>query len=88
MTISMPAAGRGPGYLLVGAKQEDILPLAAEGYVACVIGEGDWTSALATMWENPCVEGTITISQGGRVWVEERPREAEPVAEVASSEVD
>lgn len=75
----MPAAGRGPGYLLVGGRQEDILPLAAQGFVACVIGEGNWQSALATMWENPCVEETITVSQGGRVWLETRKPDLEEI---------
>ncbi len=70
----MPAAGHGPGYLIVGGKQEDVLPLAKDGYVACVVGEGNWQAALASMWANPCIDGTITVSQGGNVWEEERPQ--------------
>ncbi len=79
MTIAMPTAGCGPGYLLVGGRQEDILPLAAQGFVACVIGEGKWESAVQTMWENPCIADTITISQGGRVWIEKRGPDLEAI---------
>lgn len=75
----MPAAGSGPGFLLVGGRQEDILPLAAQGFVACVIGEGNWQSAVAKMWENPCIEDTITVSQGGKVWVERRGPDLEAI---------
>lgn len=79
MTCSMPSAGRGPGFLLVGGKPEEAVWLAGKGFVACVIGEGDWQSAVAAMRENPCVEGGITISQGGRVWQEEQKPDLESI---------
>lgn len=68
----MPVSGRGPGFLIVGGKSEDAVQFASKGFVACVIGEGDWQSAVATMWENTCIEDTITVSQGGKVWIEKR----------------